>query len=401
MTETTTVVYDAAELVTPTGSGVRRYENAAVVAIDGVIEAVGPSGEITEEYPPENADRMVEATGKSVVPGLVDPHTHALFAGDRSDEFQAKLAGKSYQEILNEGGGILRTVRAVRDASDAELIESLLTHLDAMLASGTTTVEIKSGYGLDTETELRMLDIIKRADREHPIDIIPTFLGAHAVPDDRSTEEYVQSVIDDQLPAVAEQGIAEFCDVFCEEGVFSVEQSRRILETGKREGLVPKIHAEEFEHLGGAQLAADLGAASADHLLQATAADGAALEEAGVVPVLLPGTAFALNTEYADPGLFSNVALATDFNPNCYIRNMGFVLSLSCYAMRMPPETALAGATRRAAAAIGRDDGTGTLTEGAPADMLLLDAPSYVHLPYRVGTSPVATVIKKGSVVAP
>lgn len=401
MSGKTTVVYDAAELVTPTESGVRRHEDAALAAVDGVIEAVGPAADVTRAYPPENADRAIDATGRSVVPGLVDPHTHALFAGDRSDEFRAKLTGRTYQEILADGGGILRTVRAVRGASDATLLEDLLGHLDAMLAAGTTTVEVKSGYGLDVETELRMLEVIDRADEEHPVDVVPTFMGAHAVPEGRSTEAYVEAVIDDQLPAVAEQGVAEFCDVFCEADVFDVDQARGVLEAGARAGLTPKIHAEEFTRLGGARLAADLGAASADHLLQATAADGAALDEAGVTPVLLPGTAFALNTDYADPGLFADVALATDFNPNCHVRSMGFVLSLACYAMRMTPETALAGATRRAAAAIGREDGTGTLTEGAPADLLVLDAPSYVHLPYRVGTSPVATVVKDGDVVGP
>ncbi|NHN60807.1 MULTISPECIES: imidazolonepropionase [Halorussus] len=420
----TAVVHDAAEVVTlesseddpesasdgeddeTDGIGETRlgiYEDAAVAIEDGEVARVGPTGPVTREFPPENAAYTVDATGKSVIPGFVDPHTHALFAGDRADEFEAKLRGKTYQEILEEGGGILRTVRAVREASDEELLDNLLGHLDAMLAHGTTTVEVKSGYGLDTETELRVLDVIDRADDAHPVDVVPTFMGAHAVPEDRDADDYVDEVIDDQLPEVESQGIAEFCDVFCEEGVFDVEQSRRVLEAGKDAGLTPKVHAEELAHIGGTQLAAEVGAASADHLLHSTEEDIAALVESDVVPVLLPGTAFGLGAGYADARAFveagADVAIATDFNPNCYSQSMGFAASLSCVEMGMTPAEALVAATTNAAAALDLPETVGTLRQGAPGDLAVLDAPSHVHVPYNFGVNAVGTVLKGGEVV--
>lgn len=408
MTELTAVVHDAAEVATPDGeigsADLAVYEEAAIAMVDGEIARVGPTGPVTREFPPENAEFAIDASGKAVIPGFVDPHTHAVFAGDRSDEFEAKLQGKSYQEILKEGGGILRTVRATRSASDEQLLESLLSRLDTMLAHGTTTVEVKSGYGLDTETELRLLEIADRADDEHPVDVIPTFMGAHAVPEDREGDDYVGEVVDEQLPAVADQGIAQFCDVFCEEGVFSVEQSREVLEAGKDVGLTPKVHAEEFVRLGGTQLAIEVDAASADHLLHANEVDVAAIAESGVVPVLLPGTAFGLGAEYADARAFLDagapVAIATDFNPNCYSESMGFATTLACVGMEMTPAEALVAGTRNAATALDLDDdGRGTLQEGAPADLAIVDAPSYVHVPYHFGVNTVETVLKDGQVV--
>ena len=406
-------------------------EDGAVVVEDGTVVAVGRSDPVTREYPPGSADTAIDASGRAVLPGFVDSHTHALFAGDRSDEFAAQLRGKSYQEILAEGGGILRTVRAVRAADEETLLDNLRGHLDTMLAHGTTTVEVKSGYGLDVETELRMLDVIARADETHPVDVVATFMGAHAVPEaengptgtrgngsaagDRGNrgdrgdrghgddaEAYVEHVIDEQLPAVADQGVAEFCDVFCEAGVFSVAQSRRVLEAGLDHGLVPKVHAEELSHLGGAKLAADLGAASADHLLHATADDARALADAGVTPVLLPGTAFSLGADYADPDLFAAagapVALATDFNPNCYSQSMGVAVALACAGMGMPPAGAVTAATHGGARALDRPD-RGTLHEGAVGDLLVLDAPTHVHVPYNFGVNAVDVVLKRGEVV--
>ncbi|MFC4438173.1 MULTISPECIES: imidazolonepropionase [Natrialbaceae] len=405
----TCVVYDIGELVVgpaadgPGNSSLDVRENAAVAAVDGEVVAIGSSEDVTREYPPENAETAIDARGRAVVPGFVDPHTHAVFAGDRSDEFEAKLRGKEYQEILEEGGGILRTVRATREASDDELLENLRGHLETMLAHGTTTVEVKSGYGLDTESELRLLEAIDRADDAQPIDLVPTFMGAHAVPEGQETDDYVRAVVEEQLPAVADQGIAEFCDVFCEEGVFDVEQSRRVLEAGAEYGLTPKVHAEEFTRLGGARLAADLEAASADHLLHADEDDIHALVEAGVVPVLLPGTAFGLGEAYADARAFleagAPVALATDFNPNCHARSMGFAQTLGAVEMGMTPAEALLAATRNAALALGLEDGTGTLREGAPADAVVLEAPSYVHVSYRFDTPAVDTVLKAGEVM--
>lgn len=404
MSELTAVVHDAAQVVAlDEDEGLGVYEDAAVAIVDGRVARVGATGPVTREFPVENAAHAVDASGKAVVPGFVDPHTHALFAGDRSDEFEAKLRGKSYQDILAEGGGILRTVRATRNASDEGLLANLLDELDTMLAHGTTTVEVKSGYGLDTETELRMLDVIDRADAQHPVDVVATFMGAHAVPQGREADDYVEEVVNEQIPAVADQGVAEFCDVFCEEGVFSVEQSRRVLEAGMDAGLTPKVHAEEFVRLGGSQLAADLGAASADHLLHANDEDVAALRDAGVSPVLLPGTAFGLGAEYADARAFLDagapVAIATDLNPNCYAQSMGFAMSLACVGMRMTPAEALVGGTKHAAGALDIEDGTGTLAEGAPGDLAVVDAPTYVHVPYNYGVNTVETVVKEGVVV--
>ncbi|EJN59721.1 imidazolonepropionase [Halogranum rubrum] len=405
MSELTAVVHDAAEVVVSEGdeAPLHRVENAAVAIEDGHVVAVGPSDEITREYPPENARHTVDATGRSVIPGFVDSHTHACFAGDRSDEFEAKLRGKTYQEIMAEGGGILRTVRATREANDDELLQHLLSHLDTMLSHGSTTVEVKSGYGLDTDTELRMLDAIRRADEQHPVDVVATFMGAHAVPEGRDTDDYVEEVVSEQLPAVETQGVAEFCDVFCEEGVFSVEQSRQVLEAGVEHGLTPKVHAEEFVHIGGARLAADLDAASADHLLQANDSDVGTLTESDVTPVFLPGTAFSLGEAYADARSFvdsgSPVAVATDFNPNCYSQSMPFAVALACVGMKLTPAEALVAGTEGGARALNRTGGLGTLREGAPADLVVLDAPSYRHIPYNFGVNPVSAVLKEGEVV--
>jgi imidazolonepropionase len=398
-----TIVHDATEVVTYADH--RRIDtiaDASVVIEDGTVLDVGPAADIRREYPTENADETVDAAGQAVVPGLVDPHTHAVFAGERSDEFEAKLRGKSYNEILEDGGGILRTVRATREADTETLVENLLTQLDVMLAHGTTTVEVKSGYGLDVETELKMLEAVEAADDRHPIDLVSTFIGAHAVPEDQDTASYVDDVIDRQIPAVAEAGVAEFCDVFCEAGIFDVDQSRRILDTGQGYGLKPKVHAEELSHLGGTQLAADVGATSADHLLHSTREDVRALTDAGVSPVLLPGTAFGLGADYADAGMFLDegtpVALATDFNPNCYSQSMPFAMSLACVEMGMTPAQALGAATRNAALALDRDDGSGTLTPGSPGDLAILSGPSHVYLTYQFGVNPVDCVVKGGHV---
>lgn len=393
------VVHDAAEVFVGPGE---RIEGGAVAVEDGRVAAVGPTDEVTRAYPPENG-RSVDAAGRTVLPGFVDAHTHALFAGDRSDEFAAKLRGKSYGEILAEGGGILRTVRAVREADDDALLSNLLGHLDVVLAHGTTTVEVKSGYGLDRETEVRMLEAIARADDRHPVDVVPTFMGAHAVPEGRDATGYVDEVVEEQLPAVAGRGLAEFCDVFCEESAFSVEQSRRVLAAGRERGLAPKVHAEEFTRLGGAGLAADLGATSADHLLHATDEDAAALAEAGVVPVFLPGTAFGLGAEYADPEPFADAgatpAIATDFNPNCHARSVGFAVTLACVGMGMAPGDAVAAATHGGACALDRGDDRGTLDPGARADLLVVDAPSHVHVPYDFDVNRVDCVVKDGEVI--
>lgn len=429
MTDLDAVVHDAAELVVGPAAGttegnhpggdtppsdpdavLERYSDGAIAVVDGTVAAVGPSEEVTREYPPAEAEVSIDATGTAVIPGFVDSHSHAAFVGDRSDEFAAKLRGATYQEIHEEGGGILRTVRAVREASEEELLDRLLAHLDTMCAHGATTIEVKSGYGLDVETELRLLSAIGRANDRHPARILPTFMGAHAVPDGQETDDYVDEVVSEQLPAVAEQDVAAFCDVFCEAGVFSVDQSRRVLEAGVEHGLTPKLHAEEFERIGGAALAAELRAVSADHLLQATDADAEALANAGVVPTLLPGTAFALGTDYAEPRQFlragAEVAIASDFNPNCHAPGMDFATTLACVGMRLSPAEAIRAGTYGGALALGAgeqggDDapvpaGTGTLREGAPGDILVCDAPSHAHVPYRFGERVIQEVLISG-----
>uniref|UniRef100_UPI0025BA1456 imidazolonepropionase n=1 Tax=Halovivax sp. TaxID=1935978 RepID=UPI0025BA1456 len=364
------------------------------------VAAAGQTDDVIRAYPPENATTAIDASGRSVVPGFVDSHTHSLFAGERADEFAARLRGADYQEILAEGGGILRTVSAVREASEEELVANLTRQLDVTLAHGATTVEVKSGYGLDRETELRMLAAIDAAGADHPVDVVPTFMGAHAVPEGADAEEYTSRVVDQQLPAVGDQGIAQFCDVFCEEDVFTPEQSQRVLTAGRDHGLAPKIHAEEFAHTGGAAVAAELEAVSADHLLQATDEDARELAEADVVATLLPAAAFSLGTEYASPDRFhdagARVALASDFNPNCHAQSMALTIALACVEMRMTPEAALVAATRNGAAALDLTDGTGTLRPGAPGDLLVLDAPSHVYVPYSLGVNRVETVLKGG-----
>jgi len=403
MTALDVVVHDATEVFTAEDGDATVYEDAAVAVQDGDVAAVGSTEDVCREYPPENAGRALDASGKTVLPGFVDPHTHALFAGDRSDEFVARIEGKTYTEIMNAGGGIPVTVEAVREASDEELLDNLFAQLDVMVAHGTTTAEVKSGYGLDTGTELRMLDAIRRADERHPVDLVPTFMGAHAVPEGTDTDDYVDEVVDDQLPAVADQGVAEFCDVFCEEGVFGVDQSRRVLEAGLDHGLAPKLHAEEFSRIGGAKLAADLEAISADHLLSATGEDADALVGAGVVPTLLPATAFSLSEPYADARTFldagAGVALGSDLNPSCLVHSMGLVVSLACLRMKMRPPEALLGATHHAARALDRHDGPGTLSEGTAADLAVFDLPSAVHVPYNAGTNRVETVVADGEVI--
>lgn len=404
MEDSYTIVHGAEEVVLGPGSNgaLAVHDDAAVVIEDGVVTTIGDTDEITRRYPPENAITSIDASGRVVLPGFVDSHTHAVFAGDRSDEFAARLAGADYQKILAEGGGILRTVRAVREASEETLCDRLLGVLDTMLAHGATTVEVKSGYGLDTESECKMLRAIEQADERHPIDLVATFLGAHAVPPEMEQHDYVDAVIDEQLPAVADAELATYCDVFCDVGAFTRDEAERILRAAAELGFDLKIHAEEFARLGGASLAAQLGATSADHLLQATDEDASALAEAGVVPTLLPGTAFTLGVEYADHQRFIEAgnwpAIASDFNPNCHSPSMVMTVQLAAHGMGMAPDVAVRAATSEAALALDRPD-LGRLEEGSPGDLLILDVPTRVHLPYSFGINPIDTVVKGGRVV--
>ncbi|MFB6284652.1 MAG: imidazolonepropionase [Halobacteria archaeon] len=396
------VIHGANEVFAVGETDVEVIEDGAVAIDDGVMVAAGEEDDVLGQYPVEDAEVKIDASGKTVLPGFVDPHTHAVFSGDRSDEFEAKIEGKSYQEIAEEGGGIGSTVDATRDAGGDELLSNLLNRLDRMLEYGSTTVEVKSGYGLDVETELRLLEVIEEADARHPVDVLPTYMGAHAVPPGTDVERYVDDVVENQLPDVGDQGIAVFCDVFCEKGYFDVEESRRILEAGMEYGLEPKVHADELSRLGGAELAAELGAVSADHLLHATEEDAEAMADNGVTPVLLPGTAFSLDAEYVDPEVFydagCDIAVATDFNPNCHSHSMSFAVTLSCVEMGMTVEDALVAATRNASRALDRHD-RGLLAEGKPADIQVVDAPNHVHVPYSFGVNLVETVVKDGKIV--
>jgi len=348
------------------------------------------------------ANKTIDATGKIVMPGFVDPHTHLVFVGSREFELDMKLKGYSYMDILKKGGGIFYTVNETRKASEKSLFEQSTTRLNNMLIHGTTTCEAKSGYGLNTETELKILKVNKRLNDNHPIDIVSTFLGAHAIPKGHSANDYVDIVIDEMMPKI--KGLANFCDVFCEKDVFTVAQSKKILEAGKKHGLTSKIHADEIVDTGGASLAAEVGAISADHLLRSNEKGLKQMIKNDVVGVLLPGTPFALMMkEYAnarnmiDMGL--PVALASDLNPNCWIENMQFIIQLACYNMGMTPAEAVTASTFNAACAIGLNDRIGSLEKGKQADLIVLDCPSYLFIPYRVGINLVKIVIKKGTIV--
>lgn len=377
------------------------------VAVSGKkICAVGTLDNIEEQVEITSETEVIDAQGKTVMPGFVDPHTHLIFGGSREDELKLKLEGKTYLDILKMGGGILRTVRDTRDASFEELLESAKERLDRMLKLGTTTVEAKSGYGLETETEIKCLEVIKRLKEEHVMDLVPTFLGAHAIPPEykEDSEEYVKIVIEEMLPAVSQGKLADYCDVFCEKGVFSVDQSRRILTKGKELDLVPQIHADEIVQLGGTELAAEVGAISASHLVKSSDEGIKMMAQSGVIGIMVPGTPFALmQTEYPKAREMINtgvpLALATDLNPNCYTESMQFMIALACYNMKMLPAEALVASTINAAHAIGMADSIGSLEVGKHADIIILDCPNHMHIPYRFGGNLVETVIKNGSVV--
>lgn len=373
---------------------------------DGLIEAVGPEEEILSSLSGREFDEEIDCGGRCVIPGFVDPHTHMCFARRREEEFSLRLAGTPYLEILRKGGGILSSVRSVREATDGDLFENTLVLALSALSMGTTTVEMKSGYGLDTETELRMLSVIRRVGRETPLDVVPTFMGGHAVPElyRGNGDGYVDLIVEEMLPAVEEQGIARFCDVFCEEGVFSVSQTERILAEASRRGLGLKVHADEVHDTGGAALAARMGAVSAEHLLAAGDEGISALAKSGTTAILLPATAYSLRKPYArardmiERGV--PVALATDCNPgSSFTESMPFVFGLAVMAMGLTPEEALTAATKNSACAVGMGAVCGTLEPGKQADFLLLDGETPAILAYHAGVPAVEGVYKKGEQV--
>jgi imidazolonepropionase len=382
-------------------------EDGAVAVQGDRIVLVGDTKQVLAET--GNGTRLIDASGKVVLPGFVDPHTHVVFAGDRASEFEMRLQGASYMEIMASGGGIMNTVQATRAASLDELVDRSRERLDRMLAHGTTTAEAKTGYGLDTDNELKMLEAIRQLDESHHVDVVPTFLGAHAVPaeyHDR-VDEYVNLVVDEMLPALEREGylgaeMPPFCDVFCEEGAFSVQQSRRILERARELGMRLKIHTDEFKSLGGTALAVELGATSADHLACTTDEEIELLAKSDTIGVLLPGTPFGLAEDHYSPArrmIDSGVAvaLATDLNPGtCYCESMPFIMALACRQMGMTPAETIVASTINAAFAIALGDEVGSLEVGKKADLLILDIPDYRHPAYRFGTNPVRAVIKAG-----
>jgi imidazolonepropionase len=378
----------------------------AAVAMDhGKIVAVGSTEELKNKVDRRFVE-IVDASGKCIMPGFVDAHTHALFSGSREDEFARKIQGASYMEILSEGGGILRTMFATRNASKQRLSAATRGRLDRMMAFGTTTVEVKSGYGLSTKDEIKSLEVIQTIDRKHPIDIVPTFMGAHVVPPELKgdADAYIDIIIEEMLPVIEERKLAKFCDVFCEEGVFNAEQSRRLLLKAIEHGLEPKMHCDEMADIGGIGVAIDVGAESVDHLAVTSNKNMKRMADNGIIGTLLPGTPYVLmNNKYPNArkmiDLGVPVALATDLNPNCWCESMQMIISLACTQMRMTPEEAISAATINAAYAIGMDHKVGSIEIGKKGDIVILNAPNYLHLPYRFGTNLIHTVVKSGKVV--
>ncbi len=401
------LVVNTAQVVTLAGgpragsamAAVAALEEGAVAIREGTIVEVGSAEEVASVH--DDLPRL-DAGGGCVVPGFVDAHTHPVFAGDRSHELAWKLQGLSYREVAERGGGIGATVEATRDAPREELAAGLGERLDTMLLQGTTTVEAKSGYGLTLEDERKLLTVLGDVDAQHPVDLAVTLLAAHDVPPERAGNRgaYVEEVVA-WTPELAP--LASFVDVFTEEGWFTVEESRRILEAGRDAGLGVKVHADELARSGGSQLAAEVGATSADHLLQVTGGDVDALAAAGVVAVLCPATALSLNVTFAPARMMlergATVALGTDFNPNTWCPSMPLAMALACHGMRMTPSEALTAATVNAAASCGRQDEVGSLEEGKRGDLVVLDAPTLTHLAYRLGENIVRHVVKDGAVV--
>lgn len=379
-------------------------ENAAVLIENERITWIGRMEDLAMASMKETD--VLDCIDKVVMPGFVDSHTHLLFAGSRENEFSMRSKGSTYQEIAAAGGGIFNTVEKVRETSKKDLKKTARRWLNAMMRHGTTTVEIKSGYGLDTPNEIKMLEAINELNSEEVMTIVPTFLGAHAVPPDRKSEpdEYVGELVQKMIPYIGTKKLAAFCDVFCESGYFSVEQSKAILMHGKEFGMMPKVHAEELSISGGAELAAELGAISADHLEHVSDSGIAMLASAGTVATLLPGVSFFLNHAYAparkliDAGVA--VALASDFNPgSCMSYTMPLMMTIACTQMRMSPEEAITACTLNGAAALNLSSEIGSIEAGKKADLIVLNIPNYEFLPYHFGENHVGKIVKNGVVL--
>ena len=384
-------------LVTANADGVASFENTSILIENGKIAAIG-------EGQSENA---IDCGGKMVTCGFVDSHTHPVFLDNRDEEYAMRLAGATYEKIAEKGGGIVSSVEGVRNASEDELIDKVSQRMDRFIAGGTTTIEAKSGYGLDTESELKSLSVIHKVHKSHALDLIPTFMGGHAFPQEFADDHdgYVNLICNEMIPAVAAQGIAVFNDVFCEEGYFTVAQSKRILETGKKYGLKPRLHADEFVDSGAAELAGEVGAISADHLM-AVSADGInALVENNVIATLLPGTTFFLGkSTYAPARELINsgitLSLATDFNPgSCYIQSMPFIMTLACMHLGMTVEESFQAVTYYSAKALELEDKIGSIEVGKSADLIIWGISSLLDIPYYVSNHPIRYVMKNGEIV--
>lgn len=412
------LIHSASQLLTLAGTPQRGsrlgqlniIEDGAVLIQGETIAAVGTTAQLRSLYPKEED---FEAKGRVVMPGFVDPHTHIIWAGDRAAEFEMRLQGKTYLEIMDAGGGIVSTVRATRAASKEKLKSEAIPRLRSAFKHGTTTMEAKSGYGLNTETELCMLETLLELDEETPLDLAPTFLGAHAIPEEykENSQAYTALVCKEMLPALHARYAntdtpLPFVDVFCETGAFNLAQSRQILETAQELGFPLKVHADEFDNLGGSSLAAELGAVSADHLVVTSSKDIAALAASNTVAVGLPCTPFGLaESEYTPAKAIVEagalLAIATDLNPGtAWCENMQFAIALACRYMKLTPAQAIAAATINAAAAIQRENQVGSLEVGKQADLLVLNLTDYRHLGYRFGTNLVQTIIKNGQIYA-
>ena len=382
-------------------SAFERIYNCNVSIDDGVIIGVNGDGANMSR------NKSIDCKGKLVTPGFVDAHTHPVFVDGRENEFMKRLAGVSYQEIAKQGGGINASISAVRNATEIELYDLVIKRMDKFIHMGTTTLEGKSGYGLDTESELKSLRVLDYVNSVHPIDIVSTFLGAHAIPSefDDDPKGYITLLCNEMIPAVGEQGIAKFCDVFCEKGYFNVNDCRKILQTAVRHNLIPRLHADEFSDSGAAALAAEIGAISADHLMAVSDQGINDMASAGVTAILLPGTTFFLGDHsYAparkliDAGI--DVAIATDFNPgSCHIQSMPFIIGLACLYLDLTIDEALKGATWTGACALDLEESVGSIEVGKKADLIIWDLNIPEEIPYNISSVPIQNVIKNGSLV--
>ncbi len=398
-------VRNLSAVVTATGEGswyeLQVIENGCIAFQADTIVALGSEAEIRKNYPHVH---WIDGGNYLAMPGFVDPHTHPVFYKTREEEFRMRIQGKRYEEIAAAGGGIRNSVRAFRQASFDQIIQLTYHRIWKFLEYGTTTIEAKSGYGLSLEDEIKSLRILKKLAQLIPITIVPTFLGAHEIPDEfqRKREKYVELIIKEMIPRVAEEKLAVFCDVFCEEGVFTVAESEKILMAARDHGLIPKLHADELFYTGGAELAARVGAISADHLVEISDSGIRAMKQKGVIPVLLPGTTFFLRkTKYAPArkmiGEGLNVALATDFNPGSSMtQNMQLILTLANLNLGMTPAETIGAATINAARAIAMQEQVGSLEVGKKADFILLDVPGYDYIPYHYGINHVKQVFRHG-----